>query len=70
MKCDYQAREHKLVNNCLGCGRIVCEKEGEGPCMFCGRSEILHNESPSKRFRGPVEEAEERAIILKNKLLE
>ncbi|GLJ14889.1 hypothetical protein SUGI_0242230 [Cryptomeria japonica] len=69
-KCDCQAREHKLVNNCLECGRIVCEKEGEGRCMFCGRSEIWHHSSPSRHLRGPAEEAEDRAIILKNKLLE
>ncbi|XP_013108761.2 activating signal cointegrator 1 [Stomoxys calcitrans] len=34
--CDCQAAQHKLVNNCLSCGRIVCEQEGSGPCLFCG----------------------------------
>ncbi|KAL1375947.1 hypothetical protein pipiens_017176 [Culex pipiens pipiens] len=34
--CDCQAAKHKLVNNCLQCGRIVCEQEGSGPCLFCG----------------------------------
>ncbi|XP_055841512.1 activating signal cointegrator 1 [Episyrphus balteatus] len=34
--CVCEATEHKLVNNCLGCGRIVCEQEGSGPCLFCG----------------------------------
>ncbi|XP_050332480.1 activating signal cointegrator 1 [Bactrocera neohumeralis] len=34
--CDCQASQHKLINNCLGCGRIVCEQEGSGPCLFCG----------------------------------
>ncbi|KAH8397807.1 hypothetical protein KR222_002247 [Zaprionus bogoriensis] len=34
--CDCQAAEHKLINNCLGCGRIVCEQEGSGPCLYCG----------------------------------
>jgi hypothetical protein len=24
------------VNNCISCGKIVCEQEGEGPCLFCG----------------------------------
>eukprot|EP00743_Colponemidia_sp_Colp-15_P006844 GILK01007381.1.p1 GENE.GILK01007381.1~~GILK01007381.1.p1 ORF type:complete len:799 (-),score=159.90 GILK01007381.1:73-2469(-) len=33
--CDCQARQHPLVTNCLSCGRIVCEQEGSGPCMFC-----------------------------------
>jgi activating signal cointegrator 1 len=27
---------HALVSNCLSCGKIVCEQEGEGPCRFCG----------------------------------
>ncbi|KAJ4448144.1 hypothetical protein ANN_10157 [Periplaneta americana] len=34
-RCDCQASKHKLVNNCLKCGRIVCEQEGSGPCLFC-----------------------------------
>lgn len=36
MPCTCQARRHKLVSNCLSCGKIVCEQEGEGPCSFCG----------------------------------
>lgn len=34
--CGCQARLHSLVNNCLRCGRIVCEKEGAGNCFYCG----------------------------------
>ncbi|KAL5544456.1 hypothetical protein UlMin_008240 [Ulmus minor] len=34
--CSCQARQHRLVSNCLSCGKIVCEQEGEGPCNFCG----------------------------------
>ncbi|KAL3845960.1 hypothetical protein ACJIZ3_003363 [Penstemon smallii] len=34
--CSCQARRHNLVSNCLSCGKIVCEQEGEGPCNFCG----------------------------------
>ncbi|KAJ9677405.1 hypothetical protein PVL29_022403 [Vitis rotundifolia] len=34
--CTCQARQHTLVSNCLSCGKIVCEQEGEGPCSFCG----------------------------------
>ncbi|KAJ6870130.1 hypothetical protein NC652_035903 [Populus alba x Populus x berolinensis] len=33
--CPCQARQHRLVSNCLSCGKIVCEQEGEGPCRFC-----------------------------------
>lgn len=34
--CECQAQKHRLVNNCLSCGRVVCEQEGSGPCLFCG----------------------------------
>jgi len=34
--CECQAQKHKLINNCLSCGRIVCDQEGSGPCLFCG----------------------------------
>ncbi|XP_068638758.1 uncharacterized protein [Aristolochia californica] len=34
--CSCQARRHNLVSNCMSCGKIVCEQEGEGPCSFCG----------------------------------
>lgn len=42
-KCDCMGQVHGLVNNCLGCGRVVCEQEGEGNCIFCGNS-VLKNE--------------------------
>uniref|UniRef100_F1L3P8 Activating signal cointegrator 1 n=1 Tax=Ascaris suum TaxID=6253 RepID=F1L3P8_ASCSU len=35
--CDCQARVHRLIRNCMGCGRIVCEQEGSGPCFACGQ---------------------------------
>lgn len=34
--CECQATKHKLISNCLSCGRIVCDQEGSGPCFFCG----------------------------------
>lgn len=34
--CECQASRHRLIGNCLNCGRIVCEQEGSGPCYFCG----------------------------------
>lgn len=50
--CDCLAQKHKLINNCLSCGRIVCEQEGSGPCLFCGslvctkeEQEILQRDS-------------------------
>nr|ACQ57960.1 Activating signal cointegrator 1 [Anoplopoma fimbria] len=50
--CDCLAQKHKLINNCISCGRIVCEQEGSGPCLFCGilvctreEQEILQRDS-------------------------
>ncbi|KAM8877780.1 activating signal cointegrator 1 [Synchiropus picturatus] len=50
--CDCLAQKHKLINNCISCGRIVCEQEGSGPCIFCGNlvctneeQEILQRDS-------------------------
>jgi hypothetical protein len=34
--CECQAVDHKLVGNCISCGKIICAKEGLGPCLFCG----------------------------------
>ena len=34
--CHCQAAKHRLISNCLHCGRIVCAQEGSGPCLFCG----------------------------------
>ena len=34
--CYCQTTLHRLVNNCVSCGKVVCEQEGEGPCLFCG----------------------------------
>ncbi|EGC35427.1 hypothetical protein DICPUDRAFT_87864 [Dictyostelium purpureum] len=33
--CECQATRHKLITNCLNCGKIICEQEGKGPCKFC-----------------------------------
>ncbi|KAF8472685.1 hypothetical protein BDZ91DRAFT_780431 [Kalaharituber pfeilii] len=37
--CNCMATRHELllaVPNCLSCGKIICIKEGPGPCTFCG----------------------------------
>ncbi|KAJ2890158.1 hypothetical protein GGI21_006277, partial [Coemansia aciculifera] len=46
-KCECQASEHALLTNCLTCGRIICDKEGSGPCMFCG----AQVESPDQQLQ-------------------
>ncbi|KAJ2802578.1 hypothetical protein H4R21_002365 [Coemansia helicoidea] len=45
-RCECQAATHALFTNCLACGRIICESEGPGPCMFCG-NEV---ESPDQQL--------------------
>lgn len=39
-KCDCIGTRHALLAaapNCLHCGKVVCVKEGLGPCTFCGQ---------------------------------
>lgn len=38
-KCNCMAQRHALLSaapNCLNCGKVICTKEGLGPCTFCG----------------------------------
>ncbi|KAK5996898.1 RQC trigger complex subunit RQT4-like protein [Cladobotryum mycophilum] len=38
-RCNCVATKHPLLAaapNCLSCGKVVCLKEGLGPCTFCG----------------------------------
>ena len=35
-QCNCQAQEHKLLNNCLTCGRILCVVYKGEACPFCG----------------------------------
>lgn len=41
--CNCEATKHALINNCLNCGRIVCEQEGAGPCFTCGELVCILN---------------------------
>ncbi|GFE52904.1 activating signal cointegrator 1 [Babesia ovis] len=36
IKCGCGGHQHECFSNCMGCGRIVCANEGEGPCFHCG----------------------------------
>lgn len=38
-RCDCVATRHPLQTaapNCLSCGKVICVKEGLGPCTYCG----------------------------------
>ncbi|KAG0604183.1 hypothetical protein M758_10G151100 [Ceratodon purpureus] len=71
--CTCQASRHKLINNCLGCGKIVCEQEGEGPCNFCGAL-VLKEGSDYAGLEGmsmpPANDAEAAAQAFKDRLVE
>lgn len=47
--CMCMSRKHALINNCLSCGRIVCQLEGEGPCFFCGNPVYAKNFNPKNQ---------------------
>ena len=50
--CNCEASQHKLINNCLRCGRIVCEQEGSGPCLFCGEIVCTNEEQQVLKAAG------------------
>lgn len=52
-KCNCMATRHPLLDmapNCLKCGKIICVKQGLGPCTFCG-SPLLSSEDIAKVLR-------------------
>lgn len=81
--CNCQAAKHKLINNCIQCGRIVCEQEGSGPCLFCGN--LVCSEEESRLIESSSKKGDnlkkslmqqhrpkgwEEAIAMRNRLLE
>ncbi|KAI9760590.1 MAG: hypothetical protein M4579_001559 [Chaenotheca gracillima] len=48
--CSCNASRHPLLTsapNCLKCGKIICVKEGFGPCTFCGNPLLTGEEIQS-----------------------
>jgi Putative zinc finger motif, C2HC5-type len=46
-KCSCMGTRHALLTaapNCLNCGKIICVKEGLGPCTFCNSPLLSHDE--------------------------
>lgn len=70
--CSCQARRHKLISNCLSCGKIVCEQEGEGPCSFCGALVLREGSTYAglDETSIPLSEAEAAAEAFAKKLVE
>ncbi|PVI05903.1 zf-C2HC5-domain-containing protein [Periconia macrospinosa] len=49
-KCNCMATRHPLLEaapNCLNCGKVICVKEGIGPCTFCGTALLSSEEIQS-----------------------
>ncbi|KAJ3569884.1 hypothetical protein NPX13_g5926 [Xylaria arbuscula] len=49
-RCNCVAARHPLLAsapNCLSCGKVVCVKEGLGPCTFCGAPLLTSTEVQS-----------------------
>jgi hypothetical protein len=62
--CPCLAQEHDLIGNCLQCGRIVCELEDYGDCLFCHASkDVIHWNDVSA-------EVKDQAIDQKNRLIQ
>lgn len=70
--CSCNARRHALIANCLACGKVICEQEGVGPCLFCGSDPDEPTASEHAFPEGSAERAaaEERARVFKNRLLD
>lgn len=46
-RCDCMAQKHPLLTaapNCTNCGKIICAKEGLGPCTFCEKPLLSSSE--------------------------
>ena len=49
-KCNCMATRHPLLDaapNCMNCGKIICVKEGIGPCTFCNTPLLSADETQS-----------------------
>ena len=69
--CSCNARRHPLLTNCLSCGKVICEQEGRGPCLFCG-NDPDDPQASSHLAEGSPEHvaAAERARQFKERLLD
>lgn len=65
--CNCQATKHKLVNNCIKCGRIVCEQEASGPCLFCGHLVCSEEEQRCIESASKKGETLKRALMQQNR---
>lgn len=67
-KCNCMATRHPILDmapNCLECGKVICVKEGLGPCTFCG-SQLLNPEDVQKVLKVLKEERGEEKMKANN----
>ncbi|KAF6211787.1 hypothetical protein GE061_012302 [Apolygus lucorum] len=66
--CECQATKHELIGNCLSCGRIVCQQEGAGPCLFCNT--MVQARGAPQTSAAQTDSSLESALELRDRLLE
>lgn len=62
-KCNCIATRHPLLAaapNCLSCGKVICVKEGFGPCTFCGSPIISQDDKDLMVQELKMERAQEK----------
>lgn len=67
-RCDCLATRHPLLAaapNCLSCGKIICVKEGIGPCTFCAQP-LLSSGEITTMIRSLREERGQTRMSLNN----
>eukprot|EP00927_Polykrikos_kofoidii_P064127 TRINITY_DN5917_c0_g1_i1.p1 TRINITY_DN5917_c0_g1~~TRINITY_DN5917_c0_g1_i1.p1 ORF type:complete len:894 (+),score=168.51 TRINITY_DN5917_c0_g1_i1:157-2682(+) len=84
MVIDAASGRHKILTNCLNCGKVIAESEGWGPCLFCGnplevgdRFGLRHGddrgmcvgEGTNREEDEKVNESFGRAVSMKDRLL-
>lgn len=65
-RCNCVATRHPLQTaapNCLSCGKVVCVKEGLGPCTFCGTPLLSQTEVQAMIKELRVERGRERMAV-------
>lgn len=64
--CNCIAVKHPLLAaapNCLNCGKVICVKEGFGPCTFCGLPILRTEDRDDMVHELKVERAQEKQAI-------
>ena len=49
--------QYKLVGNCLDCGKILSDQEGEGPCLVCGSEQVYLASTNAMLDGTPIDQA-------------